>query len=318
VARRGPADDLRGEVERLRGALSQSEQRRRTAERTLASVARQTVGDLAALRATLADVQRRLAAVEEERDRLQAGQGSPPPPPGPGASPPPAATEPPGRGRRRRGLRGFLLAILVVGLLVAVDGVLTIVWQEPVTALMADRAQGKLRNDLEKLHTQLAAAPRTIGETRANRQRRLATTLLGTRDEGDAIGRLEIPRIGLASVLSKGTATGTLKHGPGLYDGTVLPGLAGTVGIAGHRTTYGAPFRRINELRAGNRIVVRMPYGRFTYVVTGSRIVSPADASSLRSRPDSERLVLTACHPLYSAAERIVVTARLMRPTTPA
>ena len=213
-------------------------------------------------------------------------------------------------------MRAVLLAVLAAGVFAAIDGVVTIVWQEPFTALLHDRAQGRLASDLARLDARLSAAPQAVGETRAHRQRRLAAALLRTRREGQAIGRLEISRIGLRTVLVRGTASGSLREGPGHYDGTMLPGLDGTVGIAGHRTTYGAPFRRINELRPGNRVVLRMPYGRFTYLVTGSQIVSPADASSLRSQAGRERLVLTACHPLYSAAKRIVVTARLLRPST--
>jgi sortase A len=95
----------------------------------------------------------------------------------------------------------------------------------------------------------------------------------------------------------------------------VLPGITGTVGLAGHRTTYGAPFRRVNELSKGSRIIVRMPYGTFTYKVTGTRITTPSDASSLVSHAGVKKLVLTACHPLYSAAKRIVVTARLASAT---
>jgi sortase A len=91
----------------------------------------------------------------------------------------------------------------------------------------------------------------------------------------------------------------------------MLPGIAGTVGIAGHRTTYGAPFRHVDQLRAGSRIRLVMPYGRFEYRVTGTRITKPSDASSLVSHAGGQKLVLTACHPLYSAAQRIVVSARL-------
>jgi sortase A len=111
------------------------------------------------------------------------------------------------------------------------------------------------------------------------------------------------------------TDHGALKKGPGHYRGTVLPGLYGTVGLAGHRTTYGAPFRRVNELSKGSRIIVRMPYGTFTYKVTGTRITTPDDASSLVSHAGVKKLVLTACHPLYSAAKRIVVTAQLATAT---
>lgn len=110
----------------------------------------------------------------------------------------------------------------------------------------------------------------------------------------------------------QGTNHDALAKGPGHYSTTLLPGLLGTVGLAGHRTTYGAPFRHIDQLRRGSSIVLRMPYGTFTYKVIGTEITSPSDTSALRPRAGQQRLVLTACHPLYSAAQRIVVSARLV------
>lgn len=89
----------------------------------------------------------------------------------------------------------------------------------------------------------------------------------------------------------------------------MLPGQRGTVGIAGHRTTYGAPFRRIDEIERGDEIVVEMPYARFVYRFERSRIVDPSQVGVVRD-VERDRLVLTACHPLYSAAERYVVFAR--------
>jgi len=108
----------------------------------------------------------------------------------------------------------------------------------------------------------------------------------------------------------EGTDTGDLRKGPGHYPETPLPGERGTVGIAGHRTTYGAPFRTIDKLRRGDAIVVDMTYGRFVYRVEKTRIVEPTEVS-VKRRVDHERLILSACHPLYSAAQRIVVFARL-------
>jgi sortase A len=227
------------------------------------------------------------------------------------ATAPPAA---PSRGRRVK--RALLLAGAMLGLLLVLDGVLTIVWQEPITALQQSRDQASLRDDLDGLQKTLAAAPKVARESSSRRMRRQALTLLRSRrPAGSALGSIAIPRIGVKSVFVETTSHGALEKGPGHYKGTVLPGIDGTVGLAGHRTTYGAPFKRVNELSAGSRIVLAMPYGRFTYKVTGSRITTPADASSLVSHPGTRRLVLTACHPLYSAAKRIVVSARLVSST---
>ncbi len=107
----------------------------------------------------------------------------------------------------------------------------------------------------------------------------------------------------------EGTDPGELRSGPGHYPGTALPGAGTTVAIAGHRTTYGAPFRRLDDLERGDVITVRMPYGRVVYRVERTRIVDP-DATWVTRPAGREQLVLTACHPLYSAEQRIVVFAR--------
>jgi sortase A len=121
-----------------------------------------------------------------------------------------------------------------------------------------------------------------------------------------------IPRIGLSSFVVEGTNVGDLRRGPGHYPGTPLPGQRGTVAIAGHRTTYGAPFRHIDKLRPGDRILLDMTYGRFVYSVQSSRIVPPT-ALWVKAPKPYQRLVLSACHQLYSAAKRIVVFARVVR-----
>jgi sortase A len=127
---------------------------------------------------------------------------------------------------------------------------------------------------------------------------------------GEPLGRIQVPRLGLNFVFVAGTSREELKKGPGHYSRTALPGERGTVGIAGHRTTYLAPFRRIDDLRRGDAIVIRMPYGRFRYRVEGSVVVSPENGTTLRE-VRHDRLALTTCTPLFSAAKRLIVTARL-------
>jgi sortase A len=90
-----------------------------------------------------------------------------------------------------------------------------------------------------------------------------------------------------------------------------MPGQGGTVAIAGHRTTYLAPFRTIDKLRPGQPIVLDMPYARLTYTVERTQVVPPTALWITRRVPGRERLVLSACHPLYSASHRIVAFARL-------
>jgi sortase A len=222
----------------------------------------------------------------------------------------------------RRALRALSTVLIVAGSLLLVDAVLTVTWQEPVSALYARINQGALAGDLEALRE---GGP-TAGELRAlaslgdgdgeegqrRRLRYLARSLKRRLDEGDAAGRVRIPRIGADHVIVDGTGSEPLRRGPGLFEDQPWPGAGGTAAIAGHRTTYGAPFRDVDRLRRGDAIVVEMPYGRFEYAVERTRIVEPTDLSVLR-RVSFDRLVLTACHPLYSAEQRIVVFARLRR-----
>jgi sortase A len=148
----------------------------------------------------------------------------------------------------------------------------------------------------------------------------LAGQLERKASEGSAVGRIEIPRIGVDFVVVNGTGTGELEEGPGIYSRAAypqrtFPGLSGTTPIAGHRTTFLAPFRHIDELRRGDRIVLTMPYGRFTYTVSGERVVLPGDVAAAVDRAGYPRVVLSACTPLFSASHRILVFARLTSST---
>jgi sortase A len=207
--------------------------------------------------------------------------------------------------RRLRRAAGF--GLLAVGLLLVAEAAVTVVWQEPFTALWTRGEQKQLAAQLDRM-TPASAGPPLL----ASRLPEQARSLDRHTREGDPLGRIAIPKIGARFVFVQGTNTGDLEKGPGHYADTVLPGLHGTVGIAGHRTTYLAPFRNINQLKRGDLVQLRMPYGKFTYAVHDTKIVSPGDVSVLRHQ-SGDWLVLTACHPLYSAAKRIVVSARLSR-----
>src|SRR5687768_16846392 len=213
-------------------------------------------------------------------------------------------------------LRQLSTILILAGLLLLADVGLTLVWQEPVSKLYADWRQDALADDLEELsEPQLSAGERQALERLPldeDRAAFLARSLKRRTDTGDAIGRVLIPEIGVDKVIVEGTDGGTLRKGPGHYPETSLPGIRGTVAIAGHRTTYGAPFRDIDKLERGDLIVLEMPYGRFEYTVQEERIVDPS-ATWVTRRVGHDRLVLTACHPKYSAAQRIVTFARLKR-----
>ena len=205
--------------------------------------------------------------------------------------------------------------LVVIGVLLLADAVTTLVWQEPVSALYSRLQQGKLDDKLAKLEgTEPTAVDRKVLSRLGTPDRRLAyaaRTLNRRTDNGQPLGRIRIPAIGVSSVVVAGTDTSDLRLGPGHYPGTPLPGARGTVAIAGHRTTYGAPFRKLDKVDKGDRIEVRMPYGTFVYRVEQRRIVAPT-ALWVTRRTSYDRLILSACHPLYSAAQRIVVFAKLI------
>lgn len=203
--------------------------------------------------------------------------------------------------------------LIATGVLLVLDAVVTIVWQEPVTAIYGAIRQGELGDDLEDLERAplSAAERRALAALQANPERIafLARSFRRRVDDGEPIARLRAPSIGLNQVVVEGTAAAPLRKGPGHYPDTPLPGMPGTVAIAGHRTTYGAPFNKLDELERGDRLKLDMPYARVTYRVERKRIVRPT-AVWVTRRVDHDRLVLTACHPKYSAAKRIVVFAR--------
>ena len=224
------------------------------------------------------------------------------------------------RRSRRRGARVLRLlaaAMVLLGVLALADAVVTLVWQEPISALYAALRQDRLAGALHSVErAQPTPVERRALASLADEQRRiayLASELERHAAAGGAVGRIAIPSIGASYVIVKGTDTEALESGPGIYSETRFPGGGGTTAIAGHRTTYLAPFRHIDALRPGNVIRVRMPYASFTYVVTGQRVVAPTDVEAAVAQLGYSRLVLSACTPLFSAAKRLLVYARLTR-----
>jgi sortase A len=128
-------------------------------------------------------------------------------------------------------------------------------------------------------------------------------------ERGDAVARLRIPRLGLNEIIVNGTDANTLKRGPGRYLGSAMPGEGELVYVAGHRTTYGAPFSRIDKLRKGDRVFVELPYGTLEYTITGHRIVAATETSVLKSK-GQELLALQACHPRFFASHRYIAYAK--------
>jgi sortase A len=185
-----------------------------------------------------------------------------------------------------------------IGYVLAAAGVLAcayagiIVWRgDPVTGVYAGIQQRHLRHELARVAASPRPARRPI--------------------EGHPFAELRISRLGLDAVVVEGTSTADLRKGPGHYRITAVPGRGRVVAIAGHRTTYGAWFRHIDYLRKRDRIELDFRGFRYLYAVTGHRVVAANDWSIIRYR-GYEKLVLSACHPVYSASHRWVVFARFV------
>jgi sortase A len=213
----------------------------------------------------------------------------------------------------------FIASVLIVtGVLMLVDAVLTVTWQEPVSAFFAQQEQDTLNKELKSEAPQVALDVKSLGPIHNDmaRLRKLAELSRKRATTGHAIGVIRLPTLGRHYAVVEGTDTDSLRKGPGHYPATSFPGEGGTVAIAGHRTTYLAPFRTVNDLKPGDAIVLDMPYGKFTYAVDRTQIVPDTQTSVTKRVPGAEQLVLSACHPLYSATHRIIICARL-RSATP-
>jgi sortase A len=208
----------------------------------------------------------------------------------------------------------------IAGTVLIAAGVLTLAWavvvwrwQDPFTALYTHWQQHRLASSLDRRlgtyrplrvdRSDLAAERRTIALD-ARRYRRAASP-------GEPIGRIVIGRIGLDMVLVDGTDHDSLTKGPGRDERTFMPGEDRLVYIAGHRTTYLAPFSHIDSIRTGDVIRIELPYAAFVYRAVRHRVVAASDLSVLRS-PRHELLELQACHPRFFATHRYIVYARLV------
>ncbi len=247
------------------------------------------------------------------------------------AHPASASSEPDPAERRRRRIRRLANWLIVLSLVALVGIVLYFVG----TWLYAAHEQSALRDELAAENPGLAAAEQSVQasdfvsaetaaalEAEAERLRQLAQ-LKSAADAykaenvgrlGRAIGEISIPAIGVETVMVEGGAEieseRYLRKGPGHWPETAFPGQGGSVVVSGHRTTYGAPFRKLNELKPGDKVQVTMPYAILEYEVTQVIIVQPEEVDVVADRGE-EMLSLVACHPLYSAQQRIIAQCDL-------
>ena len=211
-------------------------------------------------------------------------------------------------------LRILSIALVTAGLVLFVEVGITLLYKEPLSSIYASVQQGKAESQLDDTEASYPnrAARRAVARIRSRKLRiaALARRFAARVDAGEAIGRLRAPAMdGLDAIVIHGTDTASLEKGPGHFPETPFPGEGGTVGIAGHRTTYGAPFRHADSMERGDRIVLEMPYGTIFYRVQKTAIVDPTDVGVVEN-VGYERLVLTTCHPVYSAAQRLIVFAK--------
>jgi sortase A len=211
----------------------------------------------------------------------------------------------------RRAARIVGALFVVAGLGVLAWTLVVWQWQDPFTALYTHYEQRQLAGTLDGEFAAYPSLRQRPGNTIAAERQELsvaAARFEGRARVGQPIGRIIVPRMGLSMVLVNGTDHGTLRKGPGRDLRSFMPGQGELVYIAGHRTTYLAPFAHIDRLRKGDRITIEMPYATFVYRVTGYRIVPAADLSVLRSK-GHESLELQACHPRFFASHRYIAFA---------
>ena len=209
----------------------------------------------------------------------------------------------------------------ILGTLMVVGGVLTLIWvvvvwqwQDPFTALYTRWQQHRLASSYDERFTKFHPI-RPASDTLAAEQRAIAGEAARYRRDskrGEAIGRIKVPRLGLNMIFVNGTDHDTLTKGPGRDLRTFMPGQGQLVYIAGHRTTYLAPFSHIDSLRTGDRVTLEMPYATFVYRIARHRIVPSDDLAVLKSH-GHEVVILQACHPRFFATHRYLAYALPIR-----
>jgi sortase A len=200
----------------------------------------------------------------------------------------------------------FRSALSVIGAVLTGAGVLILIfvaYQLWGTGFYTARQQGDLKAEFR---TRAGTKPPTSGSTSTTN----TTVALPPTPRGEPVAIIRIPKIGAEHAVVEGVTLADLRKGPGHYPGTPLPGEAGNAAVAGHRTTYGAPFNRLDELAPGDPIEITTVRGSYTYKVSESKVVLPSQVEVLAPTPDA-RLTLTTCNPKYSAKQRLVVVAAL-------
>jgi sortase A len=209
--------------------------------------------------------------------------------------------------RLHRALRTSGLMLVSAGAFV----LLFVAFQLWGTGLYQAQHQSQLRDEISHI---LPQSPKTQGKAPLSQTPQSALILaphIAAPQMSHPIGTIRIPSINLNQVIIEGVGENDLSLGPGHYPGTPLPGEAGNSAIAGHRTTWGHPFYNLNEVGPHDRIIVTTVQGTFTYLPIAHQVVLPSDVKVLAPSRLPE-LTLTTCNPRFSAAQRLVVIAKLV------
>jgi len=229
----------------------------------------------------------------------------------------------------RRTLRIISHTLIVLAILMFVWAFVIWKWNDPVTAVYTWYEQGKLTHSYDanasaidaKIDAEVNATSPPVPKSHlparqylqyevtrvaaeASRYRALAT-------QGQGIGRIMVPRLGLKMILLNGTDESSLEKGPGRDLQTYMPGQGQLIYIAGHRTTFLAPFADIQDIRNGDTITLAVPYGTFVYRVF-THVIVPADDVARLQTHGKEIVTLQACHPRFFATNRYLVYGRLV------
>ena len=194
-------------------------------------------------------------------------------------------------------MRRLGLLMMVVSALALAWVAVTVIWGEPATGIQNHAQRKALERELKRDEQAVSRA-----------QTSSSIPVFPELREGRAVGRLKGPDVDV--VLTYGRAPSSINKGPGMWHSR--PGSGRTVMVSGHRTTHGAPFRHIDRLRKGDVLTLRTPWGTWRYQVYRKAVVRP-NAMWVTRNTGFEQMVLTACHPPYSAVYRYIVVARLSR-----
>jgi sortase A len=216
----------------------------------------------------------------------------------------------------RRIVAGIGRTCIAAGVLI----LLFVAYQLWGTGLAEARSQDRLRSDFLDALESPGSSTTTTSTSSPDSSTEATTTTLSAAPPtptGEAVAIIRIPKIGVEKAVVEGVGVAALKQGPGHYPTTPMPGQPGNAAIAGHRTTYGAPFYRLDELGAGDLIQVTTRQGEFTYAVRDQHVVKPSQNEVL-APSDQNLLTLTTCNPRFSAAQRLVIVAELTDNPAPA